>query len=95
MAFSMQFDQMVSRKSLHNPTETLRPADIEDILPDQLNESYELIEELFSSQVAEELNSLNPNGGGDSWMENMPLQFPKELTFKRGYIRDNVIDSNA
>jgi hypothetical protein len=34
---------------LHNPTETLRPADIEDILPDQLNESYELIEELFSS----------------------------------------------
>jgi hypothetical protein len=45
----MYSEQMLSRKSLHNPTEMRRTADIEEIIPDQLNESYELIEELFSS----------------------------------------------
>ena len=68
---------------------------MEETQPDQLNETYELIEEQFNSQVAEELKESNPNIGRDSWMEIVPLQLRKELTFKRGYMKDNVIDSNA
>ena len=69
---------------------------MEETQPDQLNETYELIEEqLFNSQFAEELKEANSNGGRDSWMEIVPLQLRKELTFKRGYMKVIVIDSNA
>jgi hypothetical protein len=93
--FAMEFDEILSSKSLHRPTEKLGRAPMEETQPDQLNETYELIEEQLDSQFAEELKEANSNGGRDSWMEIVPLQLRKELTFKRGYMKGNVIDSNA
>ena len=46
--FEVEFDEILSQKSLHEPTEKLR-SDIEDLVPDQLNETYELIEERFNT----------------------------------------------
>jgi hypothetical protein len=92
--FAIEFDEILSHKSLREPTDKLRSA-IEDLVPEQLNETYELIEERFNTEIDEELKESTPNGGRDSWMEIVPLQLRKELTFKRGYIKDNVIDSNA
>ena len=55
-----------------------------------------MVEELFSTEVAEEMmNSSDPTGGQDTWMDNWSLQLRKELTFKRGYMKDDVIDANA
>lgn len=45
----MEFDEILSQKSLHKSTEKLRTVAIGETQPEQLNETYELIEEQFDS----------------------------------------------
>ena len=67
----------------------------DNLISAHLDGSFELIDKRLHIPLGEILRSSPQAPGENEYEELIPLQLRKELTFKRGYLKNNQVDSNA